>query len=67
VIQEAIANRNEQFLPTLGMLAVLWAVSMSLFFYNRGFLAVVSEFITIGEIARLLKTRMGAAGARGPD
>jgi hypothetical protein len=36
LIQEAIANRYEQFLPTLGMLAVLWAISMSLFFYERG-------------------------------
>jgi nucleoside-diphosphate-sugar epimerase len=30
------------------------------------FLAVAGEFITIGEIARLLKTRRGAAGARVP-
>jgi len=30
------------------------------------FLAVAGEFMTFGEIARLLKTRMGAAGARVP-
>jgi nucleoside-diphosphate-sugar epimerase len=30
------------------------------------FLAVSGEFMTFGEIARLLKTRMGAAGARVP-
>ncbi len=31
---------------------------------GKRFLAVDGEFITVGEIARLLKTRMGAAGAR---
>jgi hypothetical protein len=36
LIQEAVANRYEQFLPTIGMLAVFWAASMSLFFYERG-------------------------------
>lgn len=35
LIQEAIARRYNQFLPTLGMLAVLWAISTSLFFYER--------------------------------
>jgi hypothetical protein len=35
LIQEAVANRYDQVLPTLGMLAVLWAISMSQFFYER--------------------------------
>jgi hypothetical protein len=35
LIRKAFKNRYEQLLPTLGMVTALWAISLSLFFYNR--------------------------------
>jgi hypothetical protein len=35
MIQETIAKRYQQLLPTIAMLAVLWVTLLSLFFYER--------------------------------
>ncbi|MGB8543659.1 MAG: hypothetical protein WCD49_18670 [Candidatus Acidiferrales bacterium] len=35
MIQESVANRYEQLLPTLGMLAVFWVTLLLPFFYER--------------------------------